>query len=151
MDTLPSDYQAEGLVESLRGKVVKGTRVLLPRARVAREVLPRQLRRQGARVEVVEAYRTGPPDNAQSRWMQVLDESPPDMVVFTSSSTVANLSDLSHPRPLAESLQGVATACIGPVTAGTAREAGLQVDLVPEKYTTASLVEAMEKYFARQG
>ena len=126
-------------------------RVLLPRARVAREVLPRQLQRQGARVEVVEAYRTAPPDNAQSRWRQVLDESPPDMVVFTSSSTVANLADLTRPKALAESLQGVAVACIGPITAGTARELGLRVDLVPEKYTTASLVEAMEEYFARRG
>ena len=151
VDTLPSDYQAEGLVESLRGKVVKGMRVLLPRARVAREVLPRQLQRQGASVEVVEAYRTGPPDNAQSRWGQVLDEAAPHMVVFTSSSTVANLADLSRPRPLAESLQGVAVACIGPITAGTARESGLEVDLVPEKYTTASLIEAMEAYFSRKG
>ena len=151
VDTLPSDYQAEGLVESLRGKVVKGMRVLLPRARVAREVLPQQLQRQGARVEVVEAYRTAPPDNAPSQWRQVLDESPPDMVVFTSSSTVANLSDLTHPEPLAQSLKGVAVACIGPITAGTARELGLQVDLVPEKYTTASLIEAMEAYFLRKG
>ena len=80
VDTLPSDYQAEGLVESLCGKVVKGMRVLLPRAWVAREVLPRQLQRQGASVEVVEAYRTGPPENAQSRWRQMLDQTPPDMV-----------------------------------------------------------------------
>lgn len=148
VDTLPSDYQAEGLVESLRGKVVKGMRVLLPRARVAREVLPRQLQRQGARVEVVEAYRTGPPENAQSRWAQVLDDAPPHMVVFTSSSTVANLADLTRPESLAESLQGAAVACIGPITAGTARDLGLQVDLVPEKYTTASLIEAMEEYFS---
>ena len=138
-------------MESLRGKVVKGMRVLLPRARVAREVLPRQLQRQGARVEVVEAYRTEPPENAQSRWAQVLDEAAPQMVVFTSSSTVANLADLSRPRSLAESLQGVAVACIGPITAATAREFGLRVDLVPPKYTTASLIEAMEAYFSRKG
>ncbi|MDE2666088.1 MAG: uroporphyrinogen-III C-methyltransferase [Acidobacteriota bacterium] len=151
VDTLPSDYQAEGLVESLRGKVVKGMRVLLPRARVAREVLPRELQRQGARVEVVEAYRTGPPENAQFRWAQVLNDAPPHMVVFTSSSTVANLADLTRPKSLAESLQGAAVACIGPITAGTARDLGLQVDLVPEKYTTASLIEAMEEYFSRKG
>ena len=151
VDTLPSDYQAEGLVESLRGKVVKGARVLLPRARVAREVLPSQLRRQGARVDVVEAYRTGPPDNAQSRWAQVLQEAAPHMVVFTSSSTVTNLAGLSRPRPLAESLQGVAVACIGPITAGTARDLGLQVNIVPEKYTTASLIESMEAYFSGRG
>ena len=151
VDTLPSDYQAEGLVESLRGKVVKGMRVLLPRARVAREVLPLQLQRQGARVEVAEAYQTGPPDNARSEWAQVIDGAPPDMVVFTSSSTVANLAGLIRPRSLAETLQGVAVACIGPITAGTARESGLRVDLVPEKYTTASLIEAMEAYFSRKG
>ena len=151
VDTLPSDYQAEGLVESLRGKVVKGMRVLLPRARVAREVLPRQLQRQGASVEVVEAYRTGTPEDAQSRWAQILDETAPHMVVFTSSSTVANLADLVRPKPLADSLQGVAVACIGPITAATARESGLGVDLVPQKYTTASLIEAMEAYFSRRG
>ncbi|MXZ33694.1 MAG: HemD protein, partial [Acidobacteria bacterium] len=151
VDTLPSDYQAEGLVESLRGKVVKGMRVLLPRARVAREVLPLQLQRQGARVEVVEAYQTGLPDYALSEWAQVIDDAPPHMVVFTSSSTVANLAGLIRPKSLAETLQGVAVACIGPITAGTARESGLQVDLVPEKYTTASLIEAMEAYFSRKG
>ena len=80
---------------------------------------------------------------------QVLADAPPHMVVFTSSSTVTNLAGLVRPKRLAESLQGVAVACIGPITAGTARELGLQVDLVPEKYTTASLIEAMEEYYLR--
>ena len=148
VDILPNDYQAEGLVESLRGKVVKGMRVLLPRARVAREVLPQQLQNQGARVHVVEAYQTTLPVNADSRWNQILDDTPPHMVVFTSSSTVTNLANLPGPRPLAENLEGIAVACIGPITANTARKLGLHVNIVPEKYTTASLIESIETYFS---
>ncbi len=97
VDALPSDYRAEGLVESLRGKGIKGMRVLIPRAKVARELLPQQLRHQGARVEVVDVYQTGVPDKARSRWLEILGEGPPHMVVFTSSSTVSNLSRLSRP------------------------------------------------------
>ncbi len=151
VDTLPCDYRAEGLVESLRGKVVKGMRVLIPRAKVAREILPRQLRHQGARVEVVDVYQTGVPDNTRSRWLEILAEDPPHMVVFTSSSTVSNLSRISRPQPLAACLTGIAVACIGPVTAGTARDSGLTVDVLPRKYTTASLVEAIDAYFFQMG
>ena len=149
VDALPSDYRAEGLVESLRGRVMKGMRVLIPRAKVARELLPRQLRHQGARVDVVDAYQTGAPGNAQSRWIQILRHDRPHMVVFTSSSTVSNLARLSHPQPLTQSLQGIAVACIGPVTAGTARRLGLTVAVVPPKYTTNSLVEAIDAYFCQ--
>ena len=66
VEILPDEYKAEGLVESLKGKVLKGTRILIPRARVARDVLPEELRKQGAQVDIVEAYQTVIPDSGAS-------------------------------------------------------------------------------------
>ena len=149
VDTLPMDYRAEGLVESLRGKVIKGTRVLIPRAKVAREVLPIQLHQQGAQVEVVDAYQTRIPKSYNSGWHQILEQQPPHMVVFTSSSTVSNLATIVHPRSLARSLQHVSVACIGPITAKTAETLGLKVSVVPRHYATTSLVDAITTYFCK--
>lgn len=149
VDTLPMDYRAEGLVESLRGKVIKGTRVLIPRAKVAREVLPIQLHQQGAQVEVVDAYQTRIPKSSNSGWHQILEQQPPHMVVFTSSSTVSNLATIVHPRSLARSLQHVSVACIGPITAKTAETLGLKVSVVPRHYATTSLVDAITTYFCK--
>lgn len=149
IDTLPMDYRAEGLVESLRGKVLKGTRVLIPRAKIAREVLPQKLHQQGAQVEVVEAYQTGIPKSSYSGWCQILEQQPPHMVVFTSSSTVSNLATIIYPQSLPKNLQHVSVACIGPITAKTAETLGLKVSVVPKRYTTAALVDAITTYFCQ--
>src|SRR5229473_4584095 len=91
VDVVPEEYVAESVVESLRGQV-KGKRVLLARVKIARDVIPRQLRRLGARVDVVEAYETVIPQASRKRLLAVLSDSKrcPDMITFTSSSTARN-------------------------------------------------------------
>ena len=110
-------------------------RVLLPRAAVARDVLPESLRAKGWRVDVVEAYRTEP---AQPSAAAMAEAGKADAITFTSSSTVTNYLQ-------AVGLDAVppVVACIGPVTAETARAAGLQVDVVAEDHTIDGLVSAL--------
>jgi uroporphyrinogen-III synthase len=109
VDVVPQRYIAESVVECLRGKV-EGKRVLLARAKVARDVIPRELRKMGARVEVVEAYETVVPASSQSRLRSIMKDPKrrPHVVTFTSSSTVINFANLlgmsvepqgSHVRP----------------------------------------------------
>jgi len=92
---VPERYLAESVVESLRGKV-EGKRVLLARAKVARDVIPRELRRMGARVDVVEAYETVVPASSRTRLRAIMKDPKrrPHLVTFTSSSTVRNFVDL---------------------------------------------------------
>jgi uroporphyrinogen III methyltransferase/synthase len=146
VEVIPDEFKAEGLVESLKGRVLKGSRVLIPRAKVARDVLPEELRRQGAQVDVVEAYETVVPGGNRLLLEQVLEERL-DMIVFTSSSTVTNLAAMMAPTPLPQLLEGVEVAAIGPITARTAENLGLKVSAQPERYTVPALVETIAEYF----
>jgi uroporphyrinogen-III synthase len=143
---VPEQYVAESVVDSLRERV-EGQRVLLARAKVARDVIPRELRKLGAQVEVVEAYQTGIPLASRTRLRSVLKDSKhcPDVITFTSSSTVKNFLALlgplarSHPNPLG----GIRLASIGPVTSNTLRECGLAVDIEASEYTIPGLIAAI--------
>jgi uroporphyrinogen-III synthase len=136
---MPREYVAESVVRALRSKV-GGKRVLLVRAKVARDVIPRELRRAGAQVDVVEAYETAVPRGSARRLKQSLSRRPPDVITFTSSSTVRNFMALAGD---AASLQGVMLASIGPVTSGTLREMGLKPGIEAKEYTMAGLVQAI--------
>jgi uroporphyrinogen III methyltransferase/synthase len=114
-------------------------RVLIPRARIARDVLPAELRARGAEVDVVEVYRTDAPMHGAERLRELLPQT--DVVTFTSSSTVTNFVRLAGRVP-----DDVKVACIGPITAQTAREQGLRVDVVAEEYTTEGLLRALIAY-----
>ena len=146
MHVVPEQYVAESVVDSLRAQV-QGTRVLLARAKVARDVIPRELRRLGAQVEVVEAYQTGIPLASRARLRSVLQNSKrcPDLITFTSSSTVKNflalLGPLARRRP--DPLVGIRLASIGPVTSNTLRESGLPVDIEASEYTIPGLIAAI--------
>jgi uroporphyrinogen III methyltransferase/synthase len=142
-DFVPDEYVGEGLLEGLclRG-VGPGTRILLPRALEAREVLPEGLRERGARVDVVPAYRTVPGAGDPTA-LEALKAGEVDAVTFTSSSTVKGFLDLVGETDLS----GVTIAAIGPVTAETARAAGLEVAVEPAEYTVPALVEALGKHF----
>jgi uroporphyrinogen-III synthase len=144
VDVVPKEYVAESVVRSLRRRV-KGKRVLLVRAKVARDVIPRELRRAGARVEVVEAYETVVPQSSRARLRAALKNprQRPHVVTFTSSSTVRNFVTLlggSHTHP---NLDGILTASIGPVTASTLRALGLGVDIEAKEFTIPGLVDAI--------
>jgi uroporphyrinogen-III synthase len=142
---VPEEYIAESVVESLRSEI-KGQRVLLARARVARDVIPTELRQLGAEVDVVEAYETLVPAASRSK-LRALFGSPsrrPSVVTFTSSSTVRNFVDLvGEKTALAASRQGTRFASIGPVTSSTLRELGLPVDIEASEYTIAGLIAAL--------
>jgi uroporphyrinogen-III synthase len=152
VNVVPEEYVAESVVESLRVQVA-GKRVLLARARIARDVIPRELRELGARVDVVEAYETVIPQSSCALLRTIL-KSPrrrPHVITFTSSSTVRNFVALlgknvwrGRPRPRKASLlDGVRLASIGPITSSTLRELGLPVDVEAKEYTIPGLIKAM--------
>jgi uroporphyrinogen-III synthase len=138
---VPEEYVAESVVRALRGQV-QAKRVLLVRAKIARDVIPRELRAAGAEVDVVEAYETVLPRASQKRIRALLKTSPPDVITFTSSSTARNFAALAGSlRP--ETLRRVKFASIGPVTSGTLKELGLRVDVEAGQYTIPGLVDAI--------
>ena len=141
-DVVPKEYVAESVVRSLRRRV-QGKRVLLVRAKVARDVIPRELRRAGAQVHVVEAYETVVPHSSRTRLRGVLDNPRrrPHVVTFTSSSTVRNFIALLGSR--GTNLEGIRLASIGPVTSSTLRELGLRVDIEAKEFTIPGLIEAI--------
>ena len=143
---VPPRYVAESVVESLCGKV-EGKRVLLARAKVARDVIPRELRKMGARVDVVEAYETVVPESSKKRLDSVMKDPKrrPDLITFTSSSSVRNFLALlgGRGRPPHKVLDGIQMASIGPVTSATLRELGLPVDIEAEEYTIPGLIRAI--------
>jgi uroporphyrinogen-III synthase len=152
VSVMPKEYVAESVVASLRRKV-KGKRVLLARAKVARDVIPRELSKQGARVDVVEAYETVIPQSSRKGLRAALKrrEGRPGMITFTSSSTVMNFvallgKSLGRGRPrhtIRKLLEGVRFASIGPVTSSTLRVLGLPVDIEARKYSIPGLIEAI--------
>jgi uroporphyrinogen III methyltransferase/synthase len=147
---VPAEYRAEGLLDALGADDLRGRRVLLPRAAGARAILPDTLRARGAHVDEVIAYQTIAPADADGDGLRnALTAGEIDAITFTSSSTVRNFASLAGadaiaaiarvPRPL--------VACIGPITADTAREVGLRVDVIAPTYTTAALAQALADRF----
>lgn len=147
VSVVPEKYVAESVVEALRGKINQWSRVLLVRARIARDLLPKELEKMGARVDVIEAYETRVPEGAKERLEKVFDDpaSRPHVITFTSSSTASNflalLGDHAHGF-----LQGVHLASIGPVTTETLKNAGFSPAIEAREYTMNGLVEAINEY-----
>jgi len=144
VDVVPKEYVAESVVRRLKKKV-NGKRVLLVRAKVARDVIPRELRKAGAHVEVVEAYETVVPTSSR-RSLRAALKNPrrrPHVITFTSSSTVRNFVALSGRSLIRAGLGGILTASIGPVTSSTLRELGLEVDIKAKEFTIPGLVHAI--------
>jgi uroporphyrinogen-III synthase len=142
VDVVPKEYVAESVVRSLKSKM-KGKRVLLVRAKVARDVIPRELRKAGAHVDVVEAYETVVPQSSRRRLQAALrnPKRRPHIVTFTSSSTVRNFVALLRSR--STGLDEILMASIGPVTSSTLREFGLPVDISAKEFTIPGLVKAI--------
>ena len=134
VDLMPAEYVAESVVAAFEKIPLEGARILLPRAAVARDLIPTELEKRGARVTVVEAYRTVPARDVH--WPEDLR---PDWVVFTSSSTVENFCSLYG----AERLQGARVASIGPITSATARRLGIEVAVEPAEHTINAVVAAI--------
>ena len=150
VDLLPKKFVAESILDALGRRGIRGKRFLLPRALVAREVLPTEIRRLGGRIDVVPVYRTVRPRKSAEEMREVLRSGGVDVVTFTSSSTVTNFAGSFRKGELPGLLDGVRVACIGPITAATARGYGLTVDIMPKKYTIPGLTEAMAEYFRNE-
>jgi uroporphyrinogen III methyltransferase / synthase len=141
VDLVPPRFVAESLLEALPAPSATGGRLLLVRAAVARDVLPEGLRGKGWDVDVVEAYRT---EQAPLTEEQAAAVAAADVVTFTSSSTVSNFLAAMGGRPIPP-----AVAAIGPITAATAREHGLAVDVEAEVHTIDGLVDALVAWAAK--
>lgn len=124
-DIVPKQYVAESLLTEL-GDEVKGSRILLARATIARDVIPEELTRRGAQVDVVDAYRTVIPEGAVDRVREIFSDASrlPDAVTFASSSTVKNFFGLWREAGLSGTPEGIAALSIGPITSETLREYG---------------------------
>jgi uroporphyrinogen-III synthase len=142
---MPKEYVAESVVTSLRGKV-EGKHVLLARAKVARDVIPRDLGELGAAVDVVEAYETVVPAKSRIRLRAAFKDSKrrPHIITFTSSSTVKNFLTLLG-KQNRNAVKNIQLASIGPVTSTTLREFGLRPDIEAEQFTIPGLIKAICK------
>jgi uroporphyrinogen-III synthase len=142
----PPEYVAEAILAELRARApLTGQRFLLLRVDVARAVLREQLRAAGAEVDEIHVYRTTLGRPSPEAFAEL--RAGVDVITFTSSSTVRNFFAL-----LGDDAQTLAAhaliACIGPITAGTAREMGLRVDLQASEYTVGGLLSVLEAHYA---
>jgi uroporphyrinogen III methyltransferase/synthase len=146
-DVVPEEYVAEAVVEALRPEIVPGDHILLPRAESARAELVTGLDALEATVDEIPIYRAAVPADPDPETLATIREGRIDIVTFTASSTVRNLLALLGPD--AAILRGESRpliACIGPITAETARENGLTVDVMAAEYTVEGLVEALAEH-----
>lgn len=142
-DFIPEKYVAEGVVKGLleRG-VAAGCKLLLPRAKEAREVLPEELRRAGAVVDVLPVYETVPCKSRRENVLRMLEDGSIHCITFGSSSTVDNFFSLVEPAILRR-YDNVRMACIGPITQKTLERYGFSCDIQPEDYTIPALVDEL--------
>ncbi len=154
-DIVPTDFRGEALADAIladpavAAAISRGAaRILVPRALVAREVLPERLRAAGCEVSVVPVYETRPTSaDRRAELARRLEAREVSAVLLTSSSTADSLCDLLGPRA-AELLARVVVASIGPITTATAEKRGLTVAVTATVSTTAGLVDALERHFA---
>lgn len=150
-DFIPDRYVAEGVLEGLMAREngnVNGKRFLLPRAAKAREVLPDELRKAGAVVDVIAAYETVPAAQRRDEVLERIKAGTLDCVTFGSSSTVENFLSLI-PADVLKAHPEVQLAAIGPITADTLTANGLPCHIQPAEYTIPALVAALQKHFAK--
>jgi uroporphyrinogen III methyltransferase/synthase len=154
VDLVPALSTAEGVFQSLSEFVggdahLRGLNVLLPRAAVGRDHLPKALEQAGARIDVVTTYKTTLPANLDRGKLAAMLAGSGDCIAFTSPSTIKNLAKLFDTHDLGKTLPDMIVACIGSVTADTATEYGLRVDILPEQTTTADLAHAIAAYYSK--
>lgn len=153
-DLVPQRFTGEGLAEALlESDVSSGSKILLPRALRAGEVLPETLTDAGAQVDVVPVYQNTPPKGRKEELRDQLQEGEIDLVTFTSSSTVTNfltMVDARDDEELHKLMENVVIAAIGPITAEAIEKAGLRVDIQPDRYTIPDMVKAIVEYYRPQ-
>jgi uroporphyrinogen III methyltransferase / synthase len=143
----PEKYIAESLAEAFAREDLKDFRILIPSAAVARDVVPRELRKRGAQVDVVEAYRNILPPEAAQTAAGIFREPYPDWVLFASSSAVENLVALIGPEPL----RNVSIGTIGPATSQTVMKSALPVATEATVHTIPGLVDSIVRHYCSKG
>ena len=151
-DLIPVHAKAEGVFEALTEFVggverLENVNVLLPRAAAARDLLPKSLEAAGARVDIVTAYQTAIPADLDRGRLGAMLAGSADCIAFTSSSTVRNLALLFDTHDLSLVLKDLTIACIGDVTAATAEEYGLRVDIQPTNFNVSELARAIADHY----
>ncbi len=147
VDYTPKEFIAEAILDGFGKMAVQGKRILLARVKQARDVLPKGLKKRGAEIDVVEAYRTVKPRGGAKRLKQLLTVDKPDVITFTSSSTVNHFVELLKTEDLKKLLKDMTIACIGPITAQTAKRWKMRVQIQPNQYTISALTRAIAEYF----
>ena len=146
-DILPKSYRAESVVEAFSREDMQEKKVLLPRAKEARAVLPVELEKMGAAVDEITTYITRPVTAGAQALVSNLRNGDVDMITFTSSSTVTNFKTLLPPAGTDELLANVRIVSIGPITTETAESLGFSVDITADTYTIPGLCEAIVKHY----
>lgn len=146
VDLIPPRSVAESLAESLR-PYSRGSRMLLVRAQIARDVLPDTLREAGAVVTLADAYRNLVPQSSVEALQALFASTPPDVVTFTSASTVAHLFTLLETAGL-KLPADIVCASIGPVTSAALQDAGCSATVEAKEATLSALVHAIERHYA---
>ncbi|MBP2637414.1 MAG: cysG 1 [Firmicutes bacterium] len=141
-DIVPAEFRAEGIIEALADYIKPGMKILIPRALIARDILPEKLTELGAGVNVVPAYRTIAGDTNGQELAAKLEQGEIELVTFTSSSTVTNLLDLLGKNGV-QLITKAKVACIGPITADTCMEHGIKPTVIAEEYTIRGLIEVI--------
>jgi uroporphyrinogen III methyltransferase / synthase len=153
VDLMPAEYRAETIVLALSENAgVHGLKVLLPRADIGRELIAEELRRQGADVTDIVAYRTvvtDPEHEGEPDVYRMLLERRIDVVTFTSASAVRSCVRVLGTEPAADLLRTTLIASIGPVTAAAASQYNIQTTIMPKTYTIPALVDAIVDHFQR--
>jgi uroporphyrinogen III methyltransferase/synthase len=149
VDFVPGEYRAEAILEVLRKENLKGKKILIPRAKVARDILPEELRKAGAVVDVVEVYQTVRPQENVDKIRDLLKKKTISAITFTSSSTVSNFVEMVGKKEARELIAGIPVASIGPITMKKARSLGIETAIMPEEYTIPALVKALADYFKK--
>ena len=148
VDLVPEYYISESILKSFAAPNLQKQKILIPRAAHARDILPEGLKKMGAIVDVVPAYETVNSGKKKEELLELLQNNRIDVITFTSSSTVANFSEIMGKDFTCPSR--VKIACIGPITEAAAHKAGFQVDIQQEHYTIEGLVESLLDYFRKE-
>lgn len=147
VDLTPREYVAEGILKEFKKSGIKGKKFFLPRATVARDILPIEIKRLGGTIDVAPVYKTIRPKKEAELAKKLIKKGDVDVITFTSSSTVTNFVAGYKKGELEKIIGDTKVACIGPVTRDTAIRAGMKVDVMATSYTVDGLVEALEKFY----
>jgi len=144
---VPKRFVAEAVVEGFPDKKLKGKRILLPRAQGAREILPKELEKLGAKVDEVVAYKTIQPKSSGLMLKGIIKNKEIDIITFCSSSAVKNFCKIAEKNGLSAKkvLNEFIVACIGPITAESVRKLGKEPEIIAEEYTINGLVDSILK------